>query len=408
MGKINFRNLMLTNEQRKYFAIDLIGEDWDTVEIKAGYYVVYDGDIIRKVISYYNDDKRLEYYENDVEIHTRNRVMVLPKTARGKEKKINFTSISSRSPHGIQFGFSSVRSNRNKNDPGGTNTKEPANIFVRNTKNALSIPICNKTSVIRTVEEFKGWVEVFIRDVPVDYMEKVDKVKNTPHQTIKYYNGDIFRFEFDLEHYGFGLIIGQISKMKKEKVILKNHVLAECMMVPLLVRCYAIKTKDKAMHVKEITKHPLLPVDIMADNGIIWGTYDIVGSKVLTQEDIEFPLQIGPSISYGDKSGRICWGIGMKMIEEWPIDLGGDYLENRKYLENGVAIGINVDIVEAQMTIPTLASFNIIDLKNIEDKRKLFTIFDIPRNITFDEFNRKYNGMTKEEYVNYANKKRRP
>ena len=42
---------------------------------------------------------------------------------------------------------------------------------------------------------------------------------------MKYFNGDIFRFEVDLKYYGFGLIIGQIGKMDKDGLLREEHIL---------------------------------------------------------------------------------------------------------------------------------------------------------------------------------------
>ena len=44
-----------------------------------------------------------DYDENDNEIHTRERKVVLARTQRGKEKKLNYTSISAMRPTGCSF-----------------------------------------------------------------------------------------------------------------------------------------------------------------------------------------------------------------------------------------------------------------------------------------------------------------
>lgn len=75
-------NSWLTNALRPYFGLEVLEEHWDVVEIKEGYFICVDGDVIRKRISSTEDT----YGETDVEIFTRDRAFVLPKTARGKEK----------------------------------------------------------------------------------------------------------------------------------------------------------------------------------------------------------------------------------------------------------------------------------------------------------------------------------
>ncbi|WP_241747185.1 hypothetical protein [Lysinibacillus sphaericus] len=44
-------NSWLTNTLRPYFGLHLIEEHWDTIEIRSGYFICMDGDIIRKRIS---------------------------------------------------------------------------------------------------------------------------------------------------------------------------------------------------------------------------------------------------------------------------------------------------------------------------------------------------------------------
>lgn len=48
-----------------------------------------------------------------------------------------------------------------------------------------------------------------------------------------------------MEHYGFGLIIGQINKMRKDGLLQEEHLLCATMGVPLLVRLYQFQTTKK-------------------------------------------------------------------------------------------------------------------------------------------------------------------
>lgn len=59
-------NSWLTNALRPYFGLEVLEEHWDVIEIKEGYYICVDGDVIRKRISSTEDT----YGETDVEIFT--------------------------------------------------------------------------------------------------------------------------------------------------------------------------------------------------------------------------------------------------------------------------------------------------------------------------------------------------
>lgn len=66
---------VLTNEERRYFGLEPILEDWERFTIKPGYAVYFDGDVIRKIISmstYSGEgwENFLDYNETDNEIHT--------------------------------------------------------------------------------------------------------------------------------------------------------------------------------------------------------------------------------------------------------------------------------------------------------------------------------------------------
>ena len=74
----------LSNEQRKYLGLVPVEEHWELVEL-AGSYVYFDGDVIRKKIKLEDGG----YYECELaEVTAENRTMLLPKTAKGKTKKL--------------------------------------------------------------------------------------------------------------------------------------------------------------------------------------------------------------------------------------------------------------------------------------------------------------------------------
>jgi len=225
----------------------------------------------------------------------------------------------------------------------------------------------------------------------------VDRMKHTPHRTVKYYNGDIFRFETDLEHYGFGLIMGQIKNMKKDGLLADEHILCSTMGVSLLVRLYQLETTDKDMDVETIASHPLGRPFIMMDNQVIWGAYDIVGSKVLEATDIEFPIQAGKSINYQNPDyARICWGPGIivrRGAADFPQALKGHAL-----MRHGCCFGVGrFDLESARKGSPEPAGLD--ELEQIA-----FQYFGLPLDMTYDEFNRAHSGMTRREYAEYANK----
>ncbi|NLW70736.1 MAG: hypothetical protein GX061_06620 [Eubacteriaceae bacterium] len=375
---------ILTNEERKYFGLEPILPQWERHEVKEGFIVYFDGDVIRKTISVNTLlGADYEYMESDNEIYTREHNVVLPRTEKGKEKKLNFTSINGMNPTGCTFRMNIAHPYRK------------SSLWAGNTRNSISLPV-DFPDDIKTFTEYRSWLNTFIVNIPADYFDKVKRMKNTPHRTVKYYNGDIFRFEADLEHYGFGLIIGQMRKMKKDGLLSKEHILYTTMGVALLVRLYKLKSAQKDIDIDKLTSYPLGDTFIMMDNQVIWGAYDIVGSKKLSQNDINFPIQTGKSIDARDPDYvRLCWGTGIilrRNVKDFP-----DSLINHKIMRNGSRIGVGK--IDLERTLESKENCETNDLE-----KRAFQYFGVPFNMTFDEFNRQNNGLTAKEYADYANK----
>jgi hypothetical protein len=387
---------ILTNDERRYFGLDPIGADWERVEIKPGFDVYFDGDVIRKTIPYRMDAEMTRYAEYDVNIQTRDRLAVLPQTAKGTEKKLNYTSVSGVNPSGCSFEMNLCHASY------------PSNVGAYNSRNHRSLPITGAKK-LRTLEEYRHWLAEYIATCPPDYFEKVERMREGKHKTVKYYNGDIFRFEFDREYYGFGLIIGQVRKLKKENVLPKNHALRDTMMVPLLVRFYLLRTKQKEPSVSEIASHPMTGMYIMADNGVIWGSYDIVGSKEITESDIDFLVHFGLGVSM-PTIPRLCWGLGM-VTKEKPPEFP-DFFRTNQFYRHSVHGGTDREAVlraVAPGEIDPERMAKIIAGENQAEtaRKEAFAWFGLPEDISFDDFNRRCGGMTRAEYAMYANQFRR-
>lgn len=249
------KNFRLTDEQRPYFGLDVIDKQWQEVEIKERTTVFYDGNIIKKIITW-ETFRQYEYAEFDTELITQDRQFVLPKTAKGKEKKITPTSLLSFTPTGCRV-YISLQVPYFKSQ-----------VLAWCPRNSIKLPITGSEG-LKTISDLKEWLETYINTRPRDYFDKVQKMRTMAHRTVKYSIGDIFRFEIDREHYGFGIIIGKLRDLLMQGVFPQGHPMHSAMTVPLLIRLYTIKAKDKDLSVDEITKHRLLPADLMCDNEII-------------------------------------------------------------------------------------------------------------------------------------------
>jgi hypothetical protein len=347
--------------------------------------------------------------------------MILPKTDRGKPMRLTAVRLE-HLPAGCECCIVIA--------PNNLGTK--SGISVENQRNNKRLPITGDSN-IASVKELYEWLDDYMRTCPSDYFEKVEKMKNSPHITVKYQAGDIFRIELDRTHYGFGIIIGEVIKLKKEGIFSKEHPISFVPDVPIMTRLYLIKTTEKNMSVEDITKHGLLPTDFIVDADVFWGVNDIIGSKDLEENDIEFPIQVVEGLGVirdrlvdsddmsilqrisillsGHNLARLFWGPAyVELSDRKKIALLKIQLRGHNFEFTRVAgCGVPIDLLEGALEGKSMLSYHE-DLRhedNRSTKEKIFGLFGLPPDISYDEFNRKNNGMTRKEFAEYVNKTRK-
>src|SRR5690349_17156990 len=92
----------LTNDQRIYFGLDPIDPKWDKVILKGDFYrpesvLYFEGNTIKKhIVSTASDYKEVKY-----NLVTGDRSTILPKTAKGKAKKLTAAVLETHGPDGV-------------------------------------------------------------------------------------------------------------------------------------------------------------------------------------------------------------------------------------------------------------------------------------------------------------------
>ncbi len=389
------RDEVFKNEYRSFFALNKVEMQWNQVYLNQSTSVYFDGDIIVKVIEnklVVCEDGTLfgSYIEFDTFDNTESRSFILPKTNRGKKKKITPSSVMSILPQGCSFYFFI-------SDEDSSNR-----IVLLNNRNNQEIRITGFDSV-RTANQLHSFFEDYVKTCPNDYFEKIDRLRNAKHVTIKYRTGDIFRFDLDRSHYGYGLIIASISKLEKDKLIYPPHGLCTLMGQGLIIRLYKISTEDPNLKSENLRSIDLLPADAMMDNTIIWNRHPIVDHKKLEENDVDFPFQLSKTTSGNIVLDRfISWGIGIKKSDQH------SFPTNTKFSwKSNLAISQIIPYYLLEKALQGCSGTSVYsDLRhpdNIEQYHAVLEYFGLDPEISFDEFNRSCGGMTRKQYADYIN-----
>jgi hypothetical protein len=232
-----------------------------------------------------------------------------------------------------------------------------------------------------------------------------EKIKKQRAKTYRYKSGDIFRVAFDNETFGYGIIIAKIVPMKKKGLIPKYHPLSYLGAMPIVVRTFDVITENDNITLNELIKNPYKSTRVIMDWNVHRGIYPLVAHKDLLPEDIDFPIYFGVygnhnlhyethnqirydlqnKPEYENTRAYFSWGWGLveKQGEEFANNLPD--FELWQY-GNGVPCGLSKKNFIYQNPQPCQFP-------------KVLTYFNLSEEVTFDDFNKQYNGYTKAEIV---------
>ena len=170
----------LTNEQRKYLGLIPVEEHWELIKFDNNVYYYFEDDIIKKEITV----SKNYYHEAELNEKTaENRTMILPKIARGKIKKFNYTATQSFSPFGNYFTFS-------------TDGVIIANYTTQRTYYSERFSEKNIS-----LDNLKNWLDKWIKECTEEDLKELSECLALPSQAIM---DNIF-------YYGEAIILGNIS-----------------------------------------------------------------------------------------------------------------------------------------------------------------------------------------------------
>lgn len=376
----------LTNEQRKYVGLEPVQDTWDLVQLNEENFLYFDGDIIRKQITV-ND---LSYYECMLNEQTKdNRQTLLPKTTRGKAKKLNISSIQARYGIGVYFSFGNSICI-------GNYTTQTAYFYE---------PISEEK--YKGIEGLKQWLEEWITDTTEKDIVDLEQFRVAKRKHVKYQVGDFFTFKISRREYGFGRILLDINRLRKNGILEKEkHYGLNFMGKPLIVKVYHKISDSPTADIDELLQCDAFPSQPIMDNVFYYGEYKIIGNIELEPKELDFPISFGRSISCINldavylQYGLIYRETDINRYNKYLIaeDKCGRRVDN-PYRNGGISFGLNalldIDVMKQCIHEKSNAHYwnrdeasVIYDLRNpslLNIKREIFKYFGLDAEASYSE-----------------------
>ena len=273
----------LTNEQRKCFALPPILDTWRRVEVKAGpydYYVTYaflDGQRVVKVIQVSETPGQEIYQEYEVDQKlSADGTKILPKTDKGKPQNFTAANLVKKTPIGMTLSFCRNYVNVINNNA--------AQWFYRSIYNA---------EYPQTIQDFAEWVDNWCRNTGERELKEINEFSKRTKVHQKFKEGDFFRYRINRSLYGYGRILVDYAKMRKEGIPFWDVFMGK----PLCVAVYHIATEDVNVDPEQLVYLKMLPSQMIMDNIFYYGECEIVGNMPIAMDEDNYTIHYGRSIN---------------------------------------------------------------------------------------------------------------
>tara|TARA_R110000796_G_scaffold252637_1_gene389670 strand:+ start:110319 stop:111506 length:1188 start_codon:yes stop_codon:yes gene_type:complete len=372
----------LTNKQREFLGLEPIESHWQKVAFKGDTYrpdsILYfdKNKIKRHIVSTEN-----QYSEKQYDELTKERSFLLPKTSNGKEKKLSASVLEQRQATGVYLSILN------------------GDLTIGNYNTQTTFYSSRWDNIEQSQKSISEQVSEFIKQSTDNHLEEINKFKNAKRRNVKYKAGDYFCLKLDRNNFGFGRILLDVNKIRKQKLIKSEHGLGLIMGPPLIIQFFAYKASTKNVDIAFLDQQPTLPSDIMMDNLIFYGEFEIIGHRELKNDEFDFPISYGRSIDQR-RIVFLQWGL---IHLELPQEKFYKYVTGEKkfdqnpygYYSNGFRP--HYDAIEITKTINNQGVFDFSssrhyqarwDLRNPDNNRviaELFKVFGLDINKSYLE-----------------------
>ncbi|MDO6437076.1 hypothetical protein Q4534_06650 [Cyclobacterium sp. 1_MG-2023] len=140
-------------------------------------------------------------------MNTRDRKYLLPKTNKGKEKKLTAATLEKHQPEGVYF-----------------SRAENGNITIGNYYTQRTFYSTLKENIDLSHVTLQIWVESFINSSRPSHLAEIEQFKKDKRKNVKYMAGDIFTFKINRNEYSFGMVLLDVKKIRKKGLIKKSWI----------------------------------------------------------------------------------------------------------------------------------------------------------------------------------------
>lgn len=274
----------LTNDQRQCFGIAPVDAGWRRIALPRSKYddfdtVFYaDGDHIRHVVCH-GEYKHTEYAVD--ENLSPDGLCILPKRS-SKPIKLSAATLVKRSPVGMGLSY-----HRYPLDEHG------------------HVTLCNVTAMqdyytsalsgdrIGDIEDFRRWVSWWCEQTTQADLADIAAFAGRTMKTVKHREGDVFRFRWNRKHWGYGRILLDWAKLRREKIPMWD-----CLMTkPVVIQLFQIVTEDPNLPLKTVLAQETIPAENLMDNALHYGEFEIIGNAPLPENRDELcPIMYGRTL----------------------------------------------------------------------------------------------------------------
>jgi hypothetical protein len=376
----------LTNMQRQYLGLTQVEESWEKIKFNDEIYLYFSSDKLVKQITI-AEDNYLEIELNETTAN--NRTTILPKTPRGKAKKLSYTALSTMNGVGVYFHFA----------------RGHVTIANFSTQTTFYSSYDYKQGEIKGLEGLKEWLNGWVDDTTEEDLKDIERFKSAKRQHCKYREGDFFAFKTGRRQYGFGRILLDVSRIreaiKKGIVKEKHYGLTTFMGKPLIIKVYK-KTSDSIdVNLSELKQcEAFLSLPVM-DNNYYYGEYKILGNMPLESFELDFPISYSRSINATDPD-TVYLQYGLIYMET-------DISRYSRYLQDPLKEGLEAENPFrcgslGYGILPRNEASDLRSQKNKKIKQEIFAFFGLDANKSYHENYEIYLGLDEHRFSGKINK----